>query len=235
MRAYGITHQGLIRANNEDSFYIDEDNGLLIVADGMGGHAGGEEASRLAVETVVQTLPAGFARQPEQAINEAILSANRVVFSKADTDPALAGMGTTLTLLAVGQSFIYTGHIGDSRAFLIGSSGIQCLTGDHSVSGQLLATGKITDAEAVHHPQRHILTRALGTGLEIDVEILSFPWSTGQQVLLCSDGLTEVVTSQEIFAQVSGSGPLEKKVDALLKLVLERGAPDNVTIILAEL
>lgn len=224
-----------MRTNNEDSFYYDVDKGILMVADGMGGHAGGEEASSLAVQTVLHHLGRDLFRQPEQTVKNAILAANRVVFSKSAANPALIGMGTTLTLVLVLPDFLITGHIGDSKAFILDSSGIRCLTSDHSVSGLLLASGKITDAEAVRHPQRHILTRALGTGADIEVEILRHPWSSGQHILVCSDGLTEVAATQEIFKAAAGQEGLEQKVDALLNLVLERGAPDNVTIVMAQL
>lgn len=234
MKALGVSNQGLVRTNNEDWLFIDEEAGLLVVADGMGGHAGGEEASRLAVDTVVEVLAGGLYPQPEESIHSAFAVANRAIIAKAAANPALAGMGTTLTLVAVLPDFLITGHIGDSRAFLIGREG-RCLTSDHSVTGQLLASGKITDAEAVSHPQRHVLTRALGTDTHVEAEVLRHPWSPGQHVLLCSDGLTEVVAVEEIFTVVQGEGDLQLKVNSLLSTALERGAPDNVTIILAQL
>jgi serine/threonine protein phosphatase PrpC len=234
MKALGVSNQGLVRTNNEDWLFIDEEAGLLVVADGMGGHAGGEEASRLAVDTVVEVLAGGLYPQPEESIHRALAVANRAIIAKAAANPALAGMGTTLTLVAVLPDFLITGHIGDSRAFLIGREG-RCLTSDHSVTGQLLASGKITDAEAVSHPQRHVLTRALGTDTHVEAEVLRHPWSPGQHVLLCSDGLTEVVAVEEIFTVVQGEGDLQLKVNSLLSTALERGAPDNVTIILAQL
>lgn len=234
MKAIGVSNRGLVRANNEDWLFLDERAGLLVVADGMGGHAGGEEASRLAVDTVVAALADGLLFQPEEKVRRAFAAANQAVLTKAASDPSLAGMGTTLTLVAVLPDFLITGHIGDSRAFLIGRQG-RCLTSDHSVTGQLLASGKISDAEAVSHPQRHVLTRALGTDTHVEAEVLRHPWSPGQHVLLCSDGLTEVMTAKEIFAVVQGEGDLEFKVNSLLTTALERGAPDNVTIILAQL
>lgn len=234
VKVYCITNQGLVRANNEDWLLVDTNTGILAVADGMGGHAGGEEASRLAVDTVMEALGTGLGPSPEDSIKGAFELANRAILAKAASDPSLTGMGTTLTLVAVLPDFLVTGHIGDSRAFLIGKEG-RGLTSDHSVSGQLLASGKITDAEAVNHPQRHVLTRALGTDTQIEAEVLRHPWSPGEHVLICSDGLTEVVTAQEIFAVVQGAGDLQQRGDSLLKLTLDRGAPDNVTIILAQL
>jgi len=235
VRAFGLSNQGLVRTNNEDAFLIDETRGLLIVADGMGGHAGGEEASALAIQTVIECLNKELKIRPEETIRSAILAANRVVLSKSAAEPDLAGMGTTLTLVAVLPDYLITGHIGDSKAFLLDRSVIRCLTGDHSVSGQLLATGKITDEEAFHHPQRHVLTRALGTEADLDAEIRRHPWSSGQYVLICSDGLTEVVSPGEIHQVAAGVGDLKGKVSSLINMVLDRGAPDNVTVILAEL
>lgn len=235
MRVFGASNQGFVRANNEDAFYIDEKKGLLIIADGMGGHAGGEEASRLAVQTVVENLGEEYLSPPDQAVRAAILAANEAVLAKSVSDPVLAGMGTTLTLVLVLPDYLITGQIGDSGAYIIDKAEARCLTGDHSVSGQLLATGKITPTEAGKHPQRHVLTRSLGTGAELEVEVLCHSWSPGQHLLLCSDGLTEVVETAEIFAAVRGHGDLKEKVKGLIRLVLERGAPDNVTIILAQL
>jgi protein phosphatase len=144
-------------------------------------------------------------------------------------------MGTTLTIALFLPDFLVTGHIGDSKGYIIGNDTIRCLTGDHSVSGQLLASGKITNDEAVNHPQRHVLTRALGTGAEVDVEVLRHPWSPGQFVLLCTDGLTEVMSPAEIFETVNTKDTLDNKVNSLVNTVIGRGAPDNVTIILAQL
>lgn len=234
MKAYGITNQGLVRANNEDSYFVDLDRGLLIVADGMGGHAGGEIASALAIRTVVANL-GDVEIQPEGKIEQAVNAANRVIYTESASDESLSGMGTTLTLVLKLPGFLITGHIGDSKAFLINSKDIRCLTSDHSMSGQLLASGKITDAEAMKHPQRHVLTRALGTRATSNVEVIRYPWSTGQYLLLCTDGLTDVVLEDEIFTVVNAPGSIEQKTKELLSLVLDRGAPDNVTIILAEL
>lgn len=234
MQAFGLSNQGLVRTNNEDAYHLDIEKGLLIVADGMGGHAGGEEASKLAVGTIVDFLQNDDFSQPEDSIKRAILAANRVVLTKSATDPALTGMGTTLTLALALPDFLITGHIGDSKAYLIDDSQLRCLTSDDSVSGQLLATGKITDAEAEIHPQRHVLMKALGTDADLKVEVLRHPWSKGQYLLLCSDGLTEVVSTQEILIEVNKSGNLQDKVNRLVSIVLDRGAPDNVTIILAQ-
>ena len=235
MRAYGKTNLGSVRANNEDAFLVDEGKGLLIVADGMGGHAGGEEASQTAIEAVTDSLGCQFMAQPEQSILNAIMAANRVVLTKSASDPNLSGMGTTLTIAVLLPDFLITGHVGDSKAFIITKESIRCLTSEHSVSGQLLAAGKITEDEAISHPQRHVLTRALGTGADLQAEVLRHPYSHGHYILLCSDGLTEVVKPEEIPQVVNGPGTLEQKVDILIQTVLDRGAPDNVTIILAQL
>ena len=234
MKVLGITYPGLIRDNNEDCFFLNREKRLLIVADGMGGHAAGEEASKLAVRTVVSNL-GDYINQPEQRIKAAITAANAAILAKSAANSDLNGMGTTLTLAAVLPDCLVTGHIGDSKAFLIDAEGMLPLTSDHSVSGQLLALGKITRAEAACHPQRHVLTRALGIDSCVDIEIQRGPWSPGQQLLLCSDGLTEVVSFSEIYQAVAGTGSLEEKINSLLSLVMERGAPDNVTIILAQL
>lgn len=234
MKVVSITNPGLIRDNNEDCYWVNREQGLLMVADGMGGHAAGEEASKIAVQTVAASL--AEAQGPvTDSIRQAITTANSAIFNKALRDPLLGGMGTTFTLVAVKPDFLVTGHIGDSMAFLIDSASIAPLTSDHSVSGQLLAAGKITAAEAARHPQRHVLTRALGADPCPEIEVRRYPWLPKQKLLLCSDGLTKVVTPLEIHQVAVGSGGLRVKVNRLLSLVLERGAPDNVTIILAQL
>jgi protein phosphatase len=234
MKALGISNPGLMRENNEDYYFINREKGLLIVADGMGGHAAGEEASKLAVQTVVGQL-ADYQCLPEKSIKAALTAANKAIFAKSADNPALAGMGTTLTLIAVLPEYLVTGHVGDSMAYLIDAKGMLPLTSDHSVSGQLLAMGKITSAEAACHPQRHVLTRALGIDECIDVETRRQAWRSGQKLLLCSDGLTDIVSASEIYQIVQGDDDLAAQINSLLALVLERGAPDNVTIILAQL
>lgn len=234
MKVAGISNPGLIRDNNEDYYYIHQDKGLLIVADGMGGHASGEVASKLAVQTVIELL-GDYSDQPEEKIRAAITAANTAILAQAESHPAMAGMGTTFTLVAVLPSTLVIGHIGDSMAFLIDSDGILPLTSDHSVSGQLLAMGEITMAEASCHPQRHVLTKALGIDATADIEIKLQPWRKGQKLLLCSDGLTDVLPLPDIYQVVEGSGTIEDKLGRLLSMVLKKGAPDNVTIILAQL
>lgn len=234
MEFAAITNSGLIRDNNEDYYSVIPEQGLFIVADGMGGHAAGETASKLAVETVLACFE-NNGGELEERIAEAIAAANARILTAAANNSALKGMGTTFTLAAVEPAWIVTGHIGDSMAFLMDETGIYPLTNDHSVSGQLLQLGKITAAEASCHPQRHILTRALGINSHPEPEVRRHSWRTGQMLLLCSDGLTEVVSTGEIQQTVIDVGSLEDKVQRLLSLALERGAPDNVTIILARL
>ena len=205
-----------------------------MVADGMGGHAAGEKASRLAVKTVLDSLKE-LGEQPEQRIEAAITAANEAILACASTNSSLVGMGTTFTLVALFADFLVTGHIGDSMAFLIEPEKIMPLTSDHSVSGQLLALGKITGTEATQHPQRHVLTRALGIDPCPEVEVCRYPWQRGQKLLLCTDGLTEVVAISELHQTINDTSGLRATVKRLLSMVLERGAPDNVTIILAQL
>lgn len=229
----GITNPGLIRDNNEDFYSIRPEDGLLIVADGMGGHAAGETASKLAVQTVLENLNQ-YSDLSEAKVKAAIIAANQAILAEAEGNPDLKGMGTTFTLVAVMKDNLLLGHIGDSMAFLIDRDTILPITSDHSVSGQLLALGKITQAEAASHPQRHVLTRALGIHDCPQVEIRLQPWKVGQNLLLCTDGLTDMLDYQEIQQIVIGLGSLEDKLNQLLSLALERGAPDNVTIILAK-
>lgn len=233
MKVIGVSEKGQVRANNEDSFYCSQDNQLLIVADGMGGHVGGEVASAISVRTIVSF----FDSQPvsAQTLTQAFTQANEAVYNYAASHPDLKGMGTTLTAVSVLDQQLLVGHIGDSRACLLDNNGLEWITSDHSVSGQLLEMGKISHSEAETHPQRHVLTQVLGTEAAIEPDVFNIPWQPGQFLLLCTDGLSDVVNEQEIHSAVMADSDLDIKKDRLLKLVAHRGAPDNVTFILAEL
>lgn len=235
MLAYGISRRGAVRPNNEDSFYCDAQAGLLVVADGIGGHAGGEIASRLAVDTAVKAVKEA-GQCGEAVVNRAFAAANAAILQYVETRPALAGMGTTLTLVKKNGYTLVVGHIGDSRAYLFRQGVLKCLTSDHSVSGQLLAAGEITASEARNHPQRHILTRALGTAGQPQVEVLSHQVQTGDIVLVCTDGLSDLIAGEEIAAELSDEGKtIEQHASFLIDMAYQRGAPDNVTVVLAQL
>ena len=234
--ATGRSEVGLHRTGNEDSALI---NGVLIaVADGMGGHAGGEVASKVAITTLAQTLP--FLNNDEmdpESLEDFLLSAlldvdNEIAETQAEND-RLAGMGTTLTAIALYRNQAYVLHAGDSRAYRLRGKELTQLTKDHSVVQELIDSGAISESEAASHPQRSVLTNVfMGQG-NITPLLISYEAKSGDKFLLCSDGLNNVVSNSEIQEALKNSNQSEILGD-LITLTYERGAPDNVTVVIAE-
>jgi len=231
--AEGRSEVGLHRSGNEDSALI---NGVLIaVADGMGGHAGGEVASKVAITTLAQILPFlnNDEMDPESLedfLLNALLDVDQEIRITADADDRLSGMGTTLTAIALYRNHAYVLHTGDSRAYRLRGKEFMQLTKDHSVVQELLDAGTITEAEAAVHPQRSVLTNVfMGLG-NITPLLIQHEIKVGDKFLLCSDGLSNVINNQELAKIISEPDALSK----LISLTYERGAPDNVTVVLAE-
>ncbi len=235
--ATGRSEVGLHRTGNEDSALI---NGVLIaVADGMGGHAGGEVASKVAITTLAQTLP--FLNNDEmdpESLEDFLLSAlldvdNEIAETQAEND-RLTGMGTTLTAIALYRNQAYVLHAGDSRAYRLRGKELTQLTKDHSVVQELIDSGAISESEAASHPQRSVLTNVfMGQG-NITPLLISYEAKPGDKFLLCSDGLNNVVSNSEIQEALKNSNQSEI-LGNLITLTYERGAPDNVTIVVAEI
>jgi len=237
------TDPGLVRPNNQDAYAVETldlpgGGALLVVADGMGGYDGGEVASRIAVDTVREKLLAGLAPGgAEQAnlaasLHQAVLEANRGILRAQADRPELSSMGTTVTAILVQGGRLIGCHVGDSKAFLIGANGARQITSDHNVPGELMQCGHLTAEQAAVHPQRHILTRALGVEEELPVEQLDLTWHEGDLLLLCTDGLSNLVTLAEIQSLAAGSEPAEL-VERLVGLANNRGGHDNITVLAA--
>jgi len=235
-----LTDVGLQRANNEDSLLYWEPETdqefrrkgrLAIVADGMGGYEGGQEASRIAVETVRHLYDRDFAGDPQAALLNAFLAAHNSIQRYAFEHPEFYGMGTTCTALAIVDRQLYFAHVGDSRLYLLRGESISKLTRDHSYVGRLVENGIVRSEDAESHPQRHILTAALGSGHEIFPQLSEQPLSLEENdvLLLCTDGLWGVVGDQDL-AQAAGTRPLADACMKLVRMALERGGPDNVTV-----
>jgi PPM family protein phosphatase len=206
---------------------------LFAIADGMGGAQAGEVASRLA--TAALTEP-GFDAGGEDRIVELIQEANRRVYDRSSTDPKTSGMGTTITVALVEDEHVAFGHVGDSRAYLIRDARIEQLTEDHSLVNELLKTGKLSQEEAEAHPQRSVITRALGTDPDVDVDTFSVTAQTGDLFLLCSDGLTDMVAEDSILDVVEGNrGDIEAALRALVKEANRGGGQDNITVVAFEI
>ncbi len=230
------TDVGCVREGNEDAFCVVRPEGsgdplLAAVCDGMGGHAAGETASRIATEVLV----AQYRRHPAdpgKSLADAVRAANRAIHDAANRDPKLVGMGTTCTALAIHAGRAWCAHVGDSRCYLIRHDEILLMTEDHSSVMELVREGSISAGEARNHPDKNVILRALGSHRDVEVAVWPQPFllSPGDRLLLCSDGLYDVVSDQDILDLV-GSGAPQDGCARLIDLARERGAPDNVTVV----
>ena len=227
-RSAAASDVGLAREINEDAFIERPDAGVWAVADGLGGHRAGEVASATAIETLVDSFGAG------QPVGLAVSDANAAVFAKAGTDLELQGMGTTLTVLTLpADAHAVLGHVGDSRAYLARDGALSRVTEDHSLVEQLVREGRLRPEEALHHPQRAIITRALGVDSQVEVDIYEIDVRPGDRVLLCSDGLTDLVDDEGIARTLSAALSADDACAQLVQLALDRGGRDNVTVVVA--
>jgi len=230
------THVGLVRQLNEDSYATVMDRkpyGIAVVADGMGGHLAGEVASSLAIEAVVKHLQEHVAegQDPSDQLVDAIQAANRVVFERASSSEGLSGMGTTVVAALFDAAHIYLCHIGDSRAYLLHAGALRQLTDDHTLVHELFKSGQITAEEAIHHPQRNIVTRAVGTDISVAADLSHWEWGQGDILLICSDGLTNMVEQEQMAAVLNSGESIEAKVDSLIQGALAAGGHDNITVV----
>ena len=225
------THQGKVRLSNQDSLLVLQGPyPLFAVADGMGGHQGGNVASAMAIDALrglnVQLPP------QEAALELAVNQANADIWRRQLHDLSLSGMGTTLTVLWADQQSLLFAHVGDSRAYAIQDGAIKQLSTDHSLVGELLRSGAITPEMARNYPYRNIVTRAVGTDAYVQAEIFRSPRQPESRILLCSDGLTEYADNEQLMA--SFHLPLEAAADRLLSIAMDGGGRDNITLILLE-
>jgi serine/threonine protein phosphatase PrpC len=228
----GFTDAGRKRRRNEDAFVHEPP--LFAVADGMGGAKAGEVASRLAAAAFREFHEADQLA-PEDRVAAIIQEANKRIYERARSDAEASGMGTTITAaLLVGDS-VAIGHVGDSRAYRLRRGRLEQVTEDHSLVADLVRSGRLTPEEADTHPQRSVITRALGTDVEVDVDTFTVDAEPGDLFLLCSDGLTTMVDDEEITRTIDRSGTLEDAARALLKAANRAGGEDNVTVVLFEL
>lgn len=229
------TDRGRIRETNQD--YVLTFKGskytLLIVADGMGGHNAGETASRMAATTLREFIIENINsyHEKDELIRDGILEANRKVFEESLKDEKYKGMGTTVTCCLILQNKLYLGHVGDSRAYIINVREIRKISEDHSYVQELINKGSITEAEAQMHPQRNLITRAIGIDKYVVVDTKIENLEDKDCVLLCSDGLTSYVSSEEMWKMILDKR--EDAVDDLINLANERGGSDNISIIIA--
>jgi PPM family protein phosphatase len=229
-QATGVTHAGRKRRRNEDAYVVDPP--LFAVADGMGGAQAGEVASQLAAAVLRDA--GGDSGDPEQQVVSLIQEANRQIYERARRDAQASGMGTTVTAAVVAQNRVAIGHVGDSRAYRIRGGDLEQLTEDHSLVADLMRSGRLTPEEAEAHPQRSVITRALGTDPDVDVDTLTVDAESGDVFLLCSDGLTTMIGDDEILRAIAETESLDDAAKTLVKAANRRGGEDNITVVLFE-
>ena len=224
------TDVGKVRANNQDAPIVSEKLRLYGVADGMGGHKGGEVASTSARDDLLRELEG---KTPSvAALSGAIEEVNRQIYHQQEHDDALTGMGTTLSVLWMSDNFVYIGHVGDSRVYLLRDGEFKQMTLDHSLVEQLVREGVLTEEEAQNHPMRNIITRALGTDDYVAVDAQDIPVEENDVYLLCSDGLSNYLEEDELLHAVQNQ-PSDALCDHLVQIALDRGGRDNITVVAA--
>jgi serine/threonine protein phosphatase PrpC len=247
--AWLVTDVGVVRDHNEDSAFMEPIQGFFIVADGMGGHAAGEVASAMAVETVRQSLEKAateieaFKRAPTDAgrralvqlLQNAVLSAHNAVFSRGQAEQDKAGMGTTLDVVLVAGPEAFVAHVGDSRTYLIRDSKPSQITTDHTVAEVLVIEGKLTIEEAQVSPLRTILVNAIGVSADVGVEMAHVTLKRGDRLLLCSDGLHDYYPDDEEIAQRLSSDAPGKALADMVEVAKQRGGHDNITGIVVQI
>ncbi|HHY33427.1 MAG TPA: Stp1/IreP family PP2C-type Ser/Thr phosphatase [Firmicutes bacterium] len=228
MQASARTDVGLVRSVNEDDYLIGD--GVFAVADGLGGHEAGEIASQMAIRMLKEFKPPENG-DPAGALAEALEGINRAVYKRSVADPSCEGMGTTLTVLLITGDTAYIGHVGDSRAYLVRDGRLHRLTEDHSIVGELIRMGMLSEPEARAHPQRNLLTRAIGTQPDVEIEVGYCKLGPGDRFLLCTDGLTGAVDDGEILRVMASAQDPRSAVDQLVELAMRGGGHDNITAV----
>src|SRR4051812_29863963 len=222
---------GRQRQGNEDNYFVRAP--LFVVADGMGGAQAGEVASEMAVESFGDGLPDGT---PAEGLVHIITEANRRIHERSRTEQQRAGMGTTVTAAYVGEDSVVVAHVGDSRCYLLRDGDLIRLTRDHSLVDELIRRGKLTEEQAESHPQRSVITRALGPEPDVEVDVEAFPARAGDVFLLCSDGLTSMVHEPKLKPLLTDADrSLQQTGRALIAAANEAGGRDNITVILFRL
>ncbi len=240
--AWGITDKGVVRSQNQDSYHLafrGTDLVTAMVCDGMGGALAGNVASALAIDVASAYLesltPEELRQTPQEHLIRAVNLANDAVYRKSVTDQDCFGMGTTMVAVIVAERKAWVLNIGDSRCYRLGEDGVVKETRDHSVVEDLLRRGEITAEEARLHPHKNLITRALGAEEKAQPDLYELELKAGECLLLCSDGLSNTLTDQELLYEVLHGGEREECCRRLLDLSLSRGAPDNVTAVLIQI
>jgi len=235
MRIAGITDIGLRRKRNEDRYLIDEDRQLFAVCDGMGGHKGGDVAAQLAVDTVQNKLDFAHPQQIVPALQAVVRLANRLIYEQGQSDEALHEMGTTLTAAVIVDHKMVVAHVGDSSLFHYQDGSLNKVTRDHTLAEQMLTDGLIKPADLPDNVYNHVLTRAVGIDPQVEVDTYQVELKPGDWILVCSDGLTDLVKEEVIAQHLSTASTPQSTARALLDSALTQGGYDNVTVVLVSI
>jgi protein phosphatase len=246
LESFGKSDVGSVRKHNEDNYLIREDLGLFIVADGLGGHAAGEVASKIVVDQIEHYINdtsgpgAAFGELDKglsangQRLKNAVLMSDKAITDDITLHPERETMGSTVVACLIEGRKATMAHVGDSRAYRLDQSGIRQLTKDHSWVADQVENGFMTAAEAKRHPFRNVITQALGNGIELEVGIQEFEMADGEALLLCSDGLTGMVPDDQIFSIYNQASNLQGAVDGLVSKAIDNGGEDNVSVVLVK-
>jgi len=252
MRINGKTDVGMKRKLNEDSILMMDlsfvhqseptERAILILCDGMGGHNAGEVASKMACRIIIRELMPAILNHPkdddmvnfEIAIKHAIKKANEEIYEYSKKTPEYKGMGTTVSMCVLMKNYMFVGHVGDSRVYIINDDEIIQITKDHSLVQELIDMGKIRKEEAISHPKRNVITRAVGVSHNLEVDTHKITLFQEDKILLCSDGLYELIYEDELKDVVGNAQNLDITCDELIKLANDRGGSDNISVIIAE-
>jgi len=239
MKAYAKTDVGSKRSMNQDFFYCSEIavgsfHNLFIVADGMGGHKAGDHASKLCVESMVESIGKSSHKTPVTIFEEAVNIANEKIYSEANEHLEFDGMGTTMVACTILNQTMYIANIGDSRLYLLRES-LSQITNDHSLVEELVKQGNLTESEARVHPQKNIITRALGTDIQVNADYFEITVEKGDIILLCSDGLSNMLDDEDMAYIIKHSDTLEEAGTALVEQANRNGGDDNITVVLAQI
>ena len=238
MKTFSMTDVGVVRDVNQDYVYVSDTPigtlpNLLVVADGMGGHKAGDYASRFATEVLIEELARSGEDKPEAMITQAIKEANRKLIETAKQDQRLYGMGTTLVVATVIGRTLYFANIGDSRLYLL-NKGIKQLSKDHSLVQEMVRLGGINQEEAKYHPDKNIITRAIGAKEDVQIDFFEYRLKKGDIILMCTDGLSNMVEDEVILHIVKGSRDVVEAVERLIERAKINGGSDNIGIIVAD-
>ena len=238
LRSYAVTDTGRRRQINQDFVYLSETPvgnlpNIFIVADGMGGHNAGDFASRYAVETIVGEVKASFEKNPTIILGKAIDKANACIRQKAGGDKTLMGMGTTIVIATCIGKYLEVANVGDSRLYLVNDR-IEQVTIDHSLVEEMIQRGGIDRRSARNHPDKNIITRALGARNTIEADFFNLELEAGDIVLLCSDGLTNMVEDEDIRRVLKSGRDLKERAETLVQMANDNGGKDNISVIIIE-